>query len=132
MIFDQSPALAEARLVATLAHLDSGPGAAYVELYQGAPPVPGAAPTGSVLLVAVVLPKPAGTVAPGGPLTLAVSALATIASSGQAQWARWYNGAGEWVGDSDVSDEAGSGFIRLASTTLFAGGKTQILGGTIG
>lgn len=133
MIFDMSPALAEARLLATLAHFDAGPGPGYVELYQGTPPsTPGAAPTGSVLLATIVLAEPMGTVATGGPLTLAVTALATIMTSGEAQWARWYNGTSAWAGDSDVSNEAGNGFLRLETTTLFAGGKTQILGGTIG
>lgn len=132
MIFHPSPALAEARLLAFLNYLDSGSGTASVEIFQGTMPTPpGSAPTGSVLLVAVPLPKPMGTLASGGPLTVLASALALIANSGGAAWARWYNGAGAWAGDSDVSNDAGDGFVRLADTTLLAGGRTQILGGTI-
>lgn len=132
MIFHMSPGLAEARLVATLNYLDSGPGNASVELYQGTMPTPpGSSAAGSILLVAVPLVKPMGVVSTGGPLTVALSALALILSSGQADWARWYNGHGVWAGDSDVSVDGFDGFVQLADTTLFAGGKTQILGGTI-
>lgn len=131
MRFDPSPGTRSAQLAAFVAYLDTGPGNASVEIFQGPDPaVPGGPPTGSVLLVACPLPKPMGTVT-AGVLTLAVSPLALIANSGSATWARWYTSTGAWAGDCDVSLDTGTGLIRLADTTLFAGGKTQILGGTL-
>lgn len=132
MIFDMSVGHNEARLGGTLAYLDSGAGNAHVELYEGTKPsTPGAAPTGSVLLVDVVLPKPCAEIVTGG-LSFFVSGLATITNSGEAMWARWYNGGDEWAGDSDVTAEGGGGFVQLPDTTLYAGGKAQILGGVVG
>lgn len=131
MRFDASTSLKSAQLSAWVAHLDTGAGAgAVLEIYSGTAPVPGATPTGSVLLVSITLPKPVGTVL-DGVLTLAVSALSLNVASGGADWARWYTAAGAWAGDSDVSNDAGDGFVRLADTTLFAGGKAQVIGGTI-
>lgn len=130
MRFDASVALKSAQLAAWVAHLDTGAGTASLEIYSGTAPVPGAAPTGSVLLVSIALPKPVGTVL-DGVLTLAVSALSLNVASGGADWARWYTAAGAWAGDSDVSNDAGDGFVRLADTTLFVGGKAQVIGGTI-
>jgi len=130
MRFDASTSLKSAQLSAWVAHLDTGPGTASLEIYTGTAPVPGAAPTSSVLLVSIMLPKPVGTVL-DGVLTLAVSALSLNVASGGADWARWYTAAGVWAGDSDVSNDAGDGFVRLADTTLFVGGKAQVIGGTI-
>ena len=131
MRFDRSPDVVEAQLVAFVDFMNLGSGDPYVELYDGTPPAPGASASGSVLLVTCDLPKPIGVV-DSGVIEVAVSPLSLIANSGSAVWARWYNGAGTWAGDSDVTNDAGDGFIRLADTTLFAGGKTQILGGAIG
>lgn len=132
MRFDMSDGLAQARAAATIAYLDSGSGTASVELYQGTAPVPaGSSAAGSLLLVALGLPKPCAAVV-GRDIVFEVSGLANIANNGEATWARWYNGAGVWAGDSDVTVEAGDGFVRLASTTLYAGGKAQLLGGTVG
>lgn len=131
MRFDPSVALKSAQLAAWVAHLDTGPGAgALLEIYNGTAPVPGAAPTGSVLLVSITLAKPVGTVL-DGVLTLSISPLSLNVASGEAQWARWYTAAGVWAGDSDVSADGGDGFVRLAETTLFLGGKAQVIGGTI-
>jgi hypothetical protein len=127
-----SEGMAQARAVATVDYLDSGSGNASVELYQGTAPVTaGGPPTGSLLLVAIGLPKPCATVV-GRNIVFEISDLGTILNSGEAMWARWRNGAGVWAGDSDVTVEAGDGFVRMASTTLYEGGKAQLLGGTVG
>lgn len=132
MRFDESPALAEARLLSFLDFMHLGAGQPYVEVYQGPDPAtPGGAPTGSVLLVSIELPRPIGTVS-GPLLTMSVSPLALILSGGTAAWARWYNGDADWAGDSDVSLDAGTGFLRLSDTTLYAGARVQVMGGTIG
>ena len=132
MRFDPSTNCRGAQLQGWLDFMHLGAGDPYLELYEGPnPPAgPGTAPTGSVLLVSVPLPRPVGTVAAGG-LTLAASDLASISNSGSAQWGRWYAGDGQWAGDCDVSSDAGTGFVRLADVTLFAGGTTQVMGGTI-
>lgn len=130
MRFDASVGLKSAQLAAFVDYLDVGAGNASIEVYTGVAPTPGAAPVGSVLLVSIGLPKPMGFVL-DGVLTLAVSPLSLNVASGEAMWARWYNGAGAWAGDSDVSADGGNGFVRLAETTLFLGGKAQVIGGTI-
>ena len=128
-----SPALAEARLVATQNYLQTGPGVPYVELYQSSayPTTPGATPIDAVLLVTVPLATPIGTIS-GATWTISVGPQVVTPTGGIATWARWYNGHGDWAGDSDVSDMLGSGFVRLSAVGLLAGGKTQIIGGTVG
>jgi len=128
--FDPSPGHNDARLAASLARLDSGSGFAVINLYDGVAPSPGGSPASSLLLVEIVLPKPSGEIVSNS-LSLFVSPLAIIINSGVARWARWIDGNSQWFGDSDVTDSAGDGFIRIPDTTLYAGGKTQVLGGTI-
>lgn len=131
MRFDASTSLKSSQLSAWVAHMDAGPGAgAVLEIYTGTAPAPGGTPVGSVLLVSITLAKPVGTVL-DGVLTLSISPLSLNVASGEAQWARWYTAAGVWAGDSDVSNDAGDGFVRLADTTLYIGGKAQVIGGTI-
>ena len=130
MRFDPTLGHNDARLAASLARLDSGSGFAVINLYDGVAPSPGGSPASSLLLVEIVLPKPSGEIVSNA-LSLFVSPLAIIINSGVARWARWLAGNSHWSGDSDVTDSAGNGFIRIPDTTLYAGGKTQVLGGTI-
>ncbi|NMG29364.1 hypothetical protein [Aromatoleum evansii] len=106
--------------------LDSGPAAPYVELYGTVRPAPGAAPGGSPL-VTVTMSNPPGTV--DGALfriDLTVPIEGQIAVAGGAVWARIYDGAGAWWADASVSDEAGSGEIKLQVVTLAVGAFVRI------
>lgn len=120
----------EARLTGTLTFLDTGPGAAAINIYAGVRPAGGAAAGGAALVV-IPLDQPAGTVA-GGVLTLASSAVPLIANSGVATWARIVTANGAYAFDCDVSATGGAGEIQLPSTTLFAGGKTTLVSGVLG
>lgn len=115
-----------ARLNGTKAFLDTGTNPCRLYIYTAPQPAAGAPATGT-LLVPVVLAKPCGTVTDSG-LTLAQADPGgdLITSSGDAAWVRWVNGEGAWAGDGTVSDEAGTGNVRVAGTagtTLYAGGR---------
>lgn len=106
--------------------LDSGASAPYVELYATTRPAPGAAPGGSPL-VTVTMSNPPGTV--DGALfriVLTIPIEGQIAVAGDALWARIYDGAGAWWADASVSDEAGSGEIKLQTITLAVGAFVRI------
>ncbi|MCC4116342.1 hypothetical protein LLG90_13360 [Aromatoleum toluclasticum] len=106
--------------------LDSGAAAPYVEIYGTARPAAGGAPGGSPL-VTVTMSNPPGTV--DGALfriVLTVPIEGQIALAGDALWARIYDGAGAWWADCSVSDEAGSGEIKLQIITLAVGAFVRI------
>ncbi|MCK9988792.1 MAG: hypothetical protein AzoDbin1_05264 [Azoarcus sp.] len=106
--------------------LDSGAAGPYIELYATTRPAPGAAPGGSAL-VALTMSNPPGTV--DGTLfriALTVPIEGQIAVGGTPLWARIYDGAGGWWADASVSDEAGSGEIKLQTTTLVANAFVRI------
>ncbi|MQR02318.1 hypothetical protein [Glaciimonas soli] len=118
-----------ARLNGTLTFLNSGNEPARIRIYSAPQPANGAEPDG-VPLVEMALRKPAGTVV-DGVLTLATAVDAMIMQSGVATWARVINGNNELAWDCDVTDSKGNGFIQLPSTTLYAGGVTRLVLGTI-
>ncbi len=119
----------EDRLTGTLFNLERGSSNARLRIYGGTRPAGGG--TATTLLVEIELDSPAGTVA-AGVLTLASADLPLIANSGTATWARVVNGNGDYSFDCDVSDTSGSAEIQLPDTTLFAGGKTQLVSGILG
>lgn len=119
----------EARLTGTLADLDTGAGHARIRIYGGTRPASGGTPP--TMLVEIALDKPSGTVS-GGVLTLASSDLPLIVNSGVATWARIVCGDAAFAFDCDVSVTGGAGQVQLPDTTLFAGGKTQLVSGVLG
>ena len=124
-----SPALNEYRLQGVMAFLAQGSEGARAEIYDGVRPAFGGVPLGR-LLVAIALAEPVGTIQ-DGVLTLTPTAEVMITATGQATWARIVNGEGAVAWDCDVSDLNGTGELRLASTTLYAGGFTRIVSGVI-
>lgn len=127
-----SVALNEARLGGTRDFLDTGSANARIRLYDGTRPANGG--TATLLLVEIELDKPCGTVA-SGVLTLSSSDLPLVANSGVATWARIVNGNGDHAFDCDVADDGdppGTGQVVLPDTTLYAGGKTQLISGVLG
>ena len=125
-----STALKNARLESVAAFLQMGTAGATANVYDGARPALGAVPTG-VLLVAIPLAVPVGTVG-NGVLTITPTADALNAATGQASWARILNGDGDLAWDCDVSDASGTGELVLTATTLYIGGFTRIVAGTLG
>jgi hypothetical protein len=114
-----------ARLLGTLAFLDTGDSPATVSLYAGTRPEAGASVANAPLAI-ITLAKPCAVLTEGQLLLSPPPAHATVTTNGTAVWARFSNGAGDWAMDCDVSDDAGNGEIKLASTTLYAGGLVPL------
>lgn len=124
----------EARLGGTLTFLQTGSDVAHIKIYSGTRPaaVTTAPSGGNILLVDIPLDNPPGVVTPGSnQLVLASAALPLITNSGTASWARVVTANGATAFDCDVTDVNGTGEIKLPSTTLFAGGKTQLVSGIL-
>ena len=120
---------AAAALSATLTALNAGTSGATVSLYATTRPATGADAGGAAQAV-ITLPKPAGVIS-GGVLTLGAAEDALILSTGVTLWAR-VEANGVILLDCDVSDTGGSATIRLATTTLYAGGSVRMASGILG
>lgn len=131
MIVDISAAHNIARLAGTLAFLDTGSGNASVELYGNTKPSPGAA-AGADPLVVIALSKPAGVLTTVLTLQGATAEGELVMNTGTVAWARFKNGAGSWVMDTDASIEGGDGAVQLPTLTLYAGGRCPLSPSTIG
>lgn len=118
------------RLDGVVNFLAQGVENATATLYSGDRPAFGAAPTGDVLGV-VLLVEPLGMIT-GGVLAITATPEVMLAASGVATWARVANGEGTVGWDCTVSDTQGDGELKLPSTTLYAGGYTRIVSGTLG
>ena len=121
----------EARLGATLAQLNAGTGNPAILVYGGTKPATISGTPSSAMLVEIPLTKPAGTIASNA-LTLTASADGLIAATGQATWARFVDGDGLVVMDSDCSDMAGTAEVKLVSTQLYEGGDARLASAVIG
>ena len=121
-----SAALNNARLTGTLAFLDTGPGKATIWVYGGTRPGSGATTTETVL-VTLLLAKPSAILENN---TLKLIPLNIegdmISASGVATWARFFNGAGQWVMDTDAGDKDSAGEVKLLTTVLYAGGRCPL------
>lgn len=131
---DRSPAHEAARLAAcrlpalnaSLALLGQNTAAATLAFYGTTRPTPGD-PPGDDPLVTLTLSASAGTVNDSLfqlQLTVPIEAQITGAdpvTGTVAVWARVTDGSGAWWGDASVSDEAGSGEIKLQTTLLYNG-----------
>lgn len=121
----------EARLAGTLEQLDAGAGPAAIQIYGGAMPASITDTPGSTMLVEIELTEPAGSIA-SGLLTLAAAADGLIATTGIATWARFVDGDGLVVMDSNCSDMTGDAPVKLVSTQLYAGGDARLASAVIG
>ncbi len=117
------------RLQGVLDFLAKGTPVAYILLYSGERPLFAQEPTGD-LLVELPLAEPLGQIV-DGVLQLTASDEAMVLVTGIATWARVFNGEHTIGWDCDVSDSAGTGDIRLMSTTLYAGGFARVVSGTL-
>lgn len=124
-----SPELNNYRLQGVVDFFALGTEPAKAMIYDGAQPAFGAAPAGN-LLIEIPLVEPIGAIS-NGVLAIAATPEAMVALTGDATWARLVNGDGTLGWDCAVSDMAGNAPLRLASTTLYAGGYGRIVSGTI-
>ncbi len=130
MTFEVSERHNALRLAATFADLSTGLGRASVLVYSGAKPAVGGVPVGGLLATIVLDAVPGAMVA--GVLQLAITDVPAVVASGAAVWCRMLNGAGDLVGDGDVTDMAGAGVLRLATTTLIEGYTLDIVSAALG
>lgn len=121
-----------ASILATLATdlaaaINAGASAPEIEFYTGSPPsTPADAVTSQTLLGTLVCSDPA-VVASGATVTFdAITADTSADASGTAAWARILDGDGDAVIDVDVTNGAGTGVIKLNTTTIVAGGLIGI------
>lgn len=121
----------EARLEGTLSQLNAGTGNPAIQVYGGTKVDSITDTPGSAMLVEITLTKPAGTIASGF-LTLTQEADGLIAVTGIATWARFVDGDGVVVMDSDCSDMAGTAEVKLVSTQLYEGGDARLASAVIG
>lgn len=127
---DESADFRVASLQGRLTWLDLGSNPARIDIYASPRPDPGAPAVGALLVSAPLL-KPCCEF-DGPVLAVRLTALALITSSGEAVWARWFNGEGVWAMDTAVGAEGSGAPVELSSTTLYQGGRVQVLGGTLG
>jgi hypothetical protein len=126
----------EDRLAGTRSNLMRGGGTpATIEIYDnsGIPERPEStsdAATG-VLLATFTLDPDVGTIA-ANKLVLDPIADALVMADGTARYARWKTGAGQVSMDTDVTDEAGTGEIKLETLEVVAGSLLRIVSAEIG
>lgn len=120
-------------LAASLALLElENPSRAHIDLYTDpVPSTPGDTPTGD-LVVSISVASTAGTVDTDLfkiVLTTPIEAQITGANPSTGSvvtWAHIIDGDGDWFADVTVSDEAGSGEIKLQTTLLYNGAFCRI------
>ncbi|HOX59640.1 MAG TPA: hypothetical protein PLC99_22390 [Verrucomicrobiota bacterium] len=107
------------------------PVVAHIEFYSAPRPAPGATPTGD-LVVSVNVAATAGHVDTDlfqVHLTVPIEGQITGADAEDGStvtWARIIDGEGDWFADVSVSDEAGSGEIKLQTTLLYNGAYCRL------
>lgn len=104
-----------------------------IKFYTGAMPAngPSDAVTTQTLLGTTTCAQPLGSEA-GGVLTFGTITQDSAAdATGTAAWARLVDGNGVARADFDVSDNAGTGIVKVNTVTFVAGGPIQITSFTL-
>ena len=126
---DFSPAVVSDRLRAFSRFLDLEPAQpGQILIYGSAKPAPGAsAGVGVQPLATLTLYQPCLDGVVANVMTLLAPPPALVATSGDAVWARFVNGAGQWAFDCLVSLPSGNAPVKLTTATgtltLYAGGQ---------
>ena len=132
MYFKLASTVANLLATALIASLDDGSGSAVIEFYTGTvPATPLTAVTSQVLLGTLTCSDPVGTATAGVVTFGTITQDSSADASGTATWARVRSPAGDAVFDVDVSNGAGTGVIKLNTTTIVAGGPIQLTSFTI-
>lgn len=115
-----------------IAAFDTGAAACQLKFYDGAQPAGPATAVGSqVLLGTLVCSDPIATESNGVITFSAITQDSSADASGTATWARLLDGNGVAIADFDVTNNAGSGVIKMNTTTIVAGGPIQVSSFTI-
>lgn len=115
-----------------LAALNAGSGAGVIKFYTGTQPAgPGTAVTSQTLLGTLTFSDPAGATS-GGVITFdTITQDAAADASGTATWVRLTDSTGAAVIDGDVTTNAGTGFVKMNTTSVIEGGPIQIASATL-
>ena len=106
--------------------IDAGDGPGIMRIYSGAMPAsPDATETGT-LLAELTLSDPCGTVADGELVFDEITQDVSANADGVAGYARTYDSYLNSVFDGDVSNTGGTGFLKLNTTVIVAGGPVKI------
>jgi len=114
-------------LAALLAKLDNGAGNCTINFYTGAmPATPATAITTQTLLGTATCSDPVGSVATNALTFGTITQDSSADASGTAAWARLVDPSGTARLDCDVTGLAGTGAIKLNTTTIVAGGPIAV------
>jgi hypothetical protein len=112
--------------------LNAGTGAAVLEFYTATmPSTPDVAITSQVKLGSLVCSDPAATVTDGVITFAAITQDSSADATGDATWVRIFDSSGAAVTDMDVTDEAGSGAIKINTVHIVMGGPILMNSQTI-
>lgn len=101
-----------------------------LRIYDGSRPASGGSAT--TLLAELTVANPAGGAASGGVLTFTVPMTDSSANAtGTATWARIVDGSSTFIADFDVSNTAGSGELKLVTTSIVATQPVEVSSFTI-
>lgn len=119
-----------AQLIVDAMNAGAGPGV--LKFYTATQPAgPAIAITDQVLLGTLTCSDPAATVT-GGVITFdSVTQDSAADATGTATWVRAEDSDGNAVADFDVTNEAGTGAIKINTVSIFAGGPIQMTSFTI-
>lgn len=121
-----------AMAAALIAQIDDGNGPATLRFYTGTQPAgPGTAISDQTLLGTLTCSDPCGTQANGVITFAAITQDNAADATGTATWARLLDHNGTAVCDFDVSNQAGSGAIKLNTTSIVLGGPIAMTSLTI-
>jgi hypothetical protein len=109
---------------------DTDPG--YIEFYTGPmPETGGSAITTQTLLGTCTLTQPSGAI-DGGTLTFdAIADDAAADASGTIAWARFKDGAGNWVMDGDCGAAGSGAVVEFNILNVLAGGLIKVTSGAL-
>lgn len=131
-IIKLSTATRTAMANAIIAQIDAAAGAATLKFYTGTQPAgPDTAITDQVLLGTLTCSDPAATASAGVITFDAITQDGASDNSGTPTWARLADNSGAAVADFDVTNNAGTGAIKLNTTTVVAGGPIAMTSFTI-
>jgi hypothetical protein len=103
--------------------LDAGSGAGVLEFYTGSmPATPDVAVTTQTKLGTLTLSDPSGTISNGVLTFLTITQDNAADATGDATWVRLFDSNGVVVTDMDVTDEAGTGAVKINTIHIVIGG----------
>lgn len=112
--------------------LDAGAGPSVLEFYTGNQPAgPDTAVTNQVKLGTLVCSDPSATKANGVITFAEITQDDAADNGGTATWCRQKSSAGTAVADHDVTNEAGTGAVKLSNVAVLSGGSIGMVSLTI-